>query len=230
MMRGVDGTGREIDEERLVRSHRFLVFVSACPQAGHSFNFAVEHTDGYIAFFPPGGALDARTPEGYANATLTVPVAEFHEALSWFFPDIPHHVLRHGAAMRVGPAAQATLRCLLAGLETAIHDPRAPLASAHARLAAEHDLLAAFLLALRSGCENLLPAPTQRVAARYRRLDRARKFIAETGSQTIHLEDLCTALQLSERGGENLFRDLLGNPQSHFNHIAAPVLWPGARI
>ena len=58
-----------------------LVFVTECPENGHSFNFAVEHTAGYMGFFPPGGMLDAYTPEGYANATLTVPAALFLAAV-----------------------------------------------------------------------------------------------------------------------------------------------------
>jgi len=187
-----------------------LAFVMTCPQNGHSFNFASEHTDGYIGFFPPGGVLDATTPVGYASATITVPKAEFHAALARFFPEIPDQVLNHGAGMRVGTIEQAILRNLLGRVETAIHDPQAPLAAEPIRQVLERDLLAAFLMALRSGCENLVPSPTQRVTRRYRRLNQAVEFIAENGSRAIHLGDLCAELELSERGVENLFRDLLG--------------------
>ncbi len=66
-----------------------LVFVTECPEKGRSFNFAIEHSDGYMGFFPPGGMLDAYTPEGYANATLTVPSLVFLAAVERSFPEIP---------------------------------------------------------------------------------------------------------------------------------------------
>ena len=90
-----------------------LVFVTECPQKGRSFNFATEHTDGYMGFFPPGGMLDAYTPEGYANATLTVPSAVFLAAVERSFPEISGRILSHGGGMRIGVAEQARLRGLL---------------------------------------------------------------------------------------------------------------------
>ena len=58
-----------------------LVFVTECPEKGRAFNFAAEHTDGYMGYFPPGEVLDAYTPEGYSNATLTVPADIFRAAV-----------------------------------------------------------------------------------------------------------------------------------------------------
>ena len=34
-----------------------LIFVLECPQPGRVFNFNIEHTDGYLGFFPPGSLL-----------------------------------------------------------------------------------------------------------------------------------------------------------------------------
>ena len=78
-----------------------LVFVTDCPKKGRSFNFSVEHNDGYMGFFPPGGMLDAYTPEGYANATLTVPSSVFLTAVERLFPEIPDSILERGAGMRI---------------------------------------------------------------------------------------------------------------------------------
>ena len=100
-----------------------LIFVRTCPTAGRTFNFGVEHTDGYMGFFPPGGLLDAVTPAGYGNATLTIPAPHFHAALATAFPDIPETILARGAAMRVGPHEQSRLRALLDRCEAMIWQP-----------------------------------------------------------------------------------------------------------
>ena len=50
-----------------------LVYVEACPQDGHSFNFNSLHRDQCLGFFAPGEALDATTPSGYRHGTLTIP-------------------------------------------------------------------------------------------------------------------------------------------------------------
>lgn len=196
-----------------------LIYVRTCPTSGRSFNFGMEHADGFIGFFPPGGLLDAVTPAGYGNATLTIPVAHFHAALATAFPDIPGTILARGAAMRVGANEQSRLRVLLDLTEAMAwqdgHAEEEPLA----RLQFERELLDAFLAALRRGCDDLLPTPAPRVAARHRRLRQAREFLADHAHEPIHLDDLCTALGLSHRGVENLFQDLLGvNPMAYLRH------------
>ena len=76
-----------------------LIFVLACPQPGHSFNFQIEHTDGYLGLFVPGGALDSTTPAGYRNGTLTLPAAALHRTLGiahdyhTLFGETPHETL-----------------------------------------------------------------------------------------------------------------------------------------
>jgi AraC-like DNA-binding protein len=195
-----------------------LVYVRACPTPGRSFNFGVEHTDGHLGFFPPGGLVDAVTPAGYGNATLTIPTPHFHAVLATAFPDIPETILAHGAGMRVGPREQTRLRALLDRCEAMIWQPGAAPADPPARHHLERELLEAFLAALRSGCRDLVPTPPPRFAARHSRLRQAREFLAAHAHAPVYLDDLCSSLGLSHRGVENLFHDLLGvNPITYLN-------------
>lgn len=194
-----------------------LVFVTACPQIGRSFNFATEHKDGYMGFFPPGGMLDAYTPEGYANATLTVPVPVFLAAVERSFPEIPETILKSGAGMKIGEIEQEQLRELLAEVMVAIRDPAEILAGEPARMILERDLLDAFLTALRGGCA--VKPLRQRVAGRLKRLRKARDFLAERLTDPTHMVDLCRELDLSRRGLEVLFRDSIGiGPMTLLRH------------
>lgn len=196
-----------------------LIFVLQCPTKGWSFNFGVEHTDGYIGFFPPGAPLDAVTPEGYANATLTVPAAVFHAAIACHFPDLPDTILAHGAGVRIGPLAQARLRRQVAALQSALIHDRESFADGIALRLIENELLATFLAALRDGCSQLLPKPSLRTGGRLRRIRQARDFIAAHLHRPIYLEDLCAELHLTPRAVENLFHDLLGvNPLTYLRH------------
>lgn len=196
-----------------------LVFVTDCPRKGRSFNFATEHTDGYMGFFPPGGILDAYTPEGYANATLTVPAAVFLSAVERAFPEIPQAVLKRGAGMRIGAAEQVRLRGLLSAVMAGIESGEQPLLDAAARGQLEGELLETFLNALRGGCESLVPKPGLRVEGRLRRLKQAREFLAGHLHQPVSLTDLCGELGLSRRGVELLFHDSLDiGPNAYLRH------------
>lgn len=196
-----------------------LVFVTECPVKGRSFNFSTEHTDGYMGFFPPGGILDAYTPEGYANATLTVPSAVFLAAVEKSFPEIPDSILTRGAGMRIGASEQTHLRGLLSAVMAGIEDSSEPLVGEASRKHLERMLLDAFLLVLRSGSEALLPKPGLRIEGRLRRLRQARDFVTEHLHEPIHLEDLCSVLGLSRRGVELIFQDSLGiGPTAFLRH------------
>jgi AraC-like DNA-binding protein len=196
-----------------------LVFVTACPEKGRSFNFAVEHNDGYMGFFPPGGALDAYTPEGYANATLTVPTAVFEAAVERLFPEIPAGVLNCGAGMRIGAAEQARLRGLLLAVMDGVEDPSAPLVGEAVRSQLESDLLDAFLAALRSGCESLVPRPGLRIEGRLRRLKQARDYLREHLHKSPSITALCSEIGMSRRGVELVFQDSLGiGPNAYLRH------------
>jgi AraC-like DNA-binding protein len=186
-----------------------LIFV-LCPGKGYNFNFATEHIAGYMGFFAPGSAVEATTTPGYANAILTVPVEVFHAALAGVFPEMPETILKTGAAMRVGAAEQTRLRALIAAVEHASRQPGDLLSGELARRHLERDLLDAFLAALRSGCQHLIPAPVSRVAGRLRRLRQARDYMAAHVAEPISLDDICAAVRLSHRGMENLFQDHFG--------------------
>jgi AraC-like DNA-binding protein len=196
-----------------------LMFVLGCPQPGHAFNFSMNHTDGYIGFWVPGGTLDAATPAGYANATLTVSAAEFYHAAAKNYPEISETVLARGAGLRVGPAEQAALRALVEEIEKAMWHRPESLDGRFVLRQLQNELLAVFLSALRSGCANGAPPPTPRACGRMKRMRQARDFIADHLHQPLSLDDLCIALHFSRRGVENLFHDLLGvNPITYLRH------------
>lgn len=195
-----------------------LMFILTCPKPGQSFNFSKEHSDGYIGFWPPGGILDAATPEDYGNATLTVPPAVFHTAVAHSYPEIPEFVLTKGTGVRVGQVEQEKIRALLTMVENAVWRSEALLAETFELRRLESELLDAFLCALRSGCQQDAPSH-QRSGGRLRRLHQARDFIADHLQQPLYLDDLCDELKLSRRSVENLFRDLLGvNPITYLRH------------
>ncbi len=196
-----------------------LVFVTHCPVKGHSFNFGAEHLDGYMGFFPPGGLLDAYTPEGYANATLTVPVEQFHQALERWFPDIPDALLKRGAGMRIGAVEQLRLRFLVSTAVEGIQDPACPFSDGWARKEMEEMLLESFLIALRSGAGGLVPPPNSRIVGRLKHLQEARDFIKSSAHGPIRLEDVSAALGMSARGVEVLFRSSMGlGPTAYIRH------------
>lgn len=189
-----------------------LVFVLSCPMKGRSFNFATEHTDGYLGFFPPGGEVDAVTPEGYANATLTVAAPRFLAELGRVFPEFPDTFLEKGVAMRISPEGQCGIRRIARELRALKDGGAGSLGHPAAREALESELLGDFLTALRDGCGDLVSAASMRLARRQRRFRELRDFLAAHDPAEINLVRLCEASGLSARGLENLFRDHLGIP------------------
>ena len=196
-----------------------LLFVDVCPRPGRSLNFAIEHLDGYIGLFAPGGSVDALTPAGYATASLSVPEALFHEALAAHSLDLPVHVLRSGIGLPIEPTEQARLRRLLHEIERALWDDPAVFQEMPARHAVEAELIAAFLGAIRCSWPTMRPHAT-RTGGRLRRLGQACDFLAAHAREPIQLSDLCTELGLTGRGVEQLFRDLLGlSPIAYLRHL-----------
>lgn len=196
-----------------------ILFVLACPQPGHSFNFEMEHTDGYVASWAPGGTLDAITPAGYRNATLTLPAPEFEAGLAAHFPDAPEKLLATSAAMWVKRAAQHQIRSVARAVWKMVWDPAQPLAAPTVLRHTERAVRAAFFATLRAGCEHLLPPAPLRIAGRHRRLRQAREYLAAHAREPLYLEDLCTALTLSPRAVENLFQDFLSlSPTAYLRH------------
>lgn len=187
-----------------------LVFVLECPEAGHSFNFGSKHRDGYMGFFPPGGLLDAYTPEGCAELTLTVPAAVFLTAVEKSFPEIPEKILQRGAGMRIGQTEQAHLRALLPLILSGTEDPASLLAEEGARKNLGSSVLDVFLMALRAGCSSLVKEPGQRVEKRLRHLRLARDYLVEHQTHPVQITELSSEIGLTRRGVESLFRDTMG--------------------
>lgn len=185
-----------------------LVFVLECPEKGCLFTHAMEHHGGHIGMFAPGGVVDAFTPRGYTSATLTVPVPVFHAALEVHFPEIPPAILRDGAGLFVNPAEQARFRALIAAVQEVLREQPSDLDSVVARTSLQYDLLAAFLAALRNGCQNLAGSPEGGLRAR--RIRQAREYIASHMHGPVRLADLCAELRMSARSVEYLFRTQLG--------------------
>jgi AraC family ethanolamine operon transcriptional activator len=122
--------------------------------------------------------------------------------------------------MRVGAIAQASIRALISLVDDAILKGKNGVVGTQAPLLLESKLLAVFLSALRSGCENLVQPPPSRVGGRLRRMRQARDFIAAYRQQPLYLDDICSALNLAPRTVENLFRDFLGvNPITYLRHL-----------
>jgi len=196
-----------------------LVFVIDCPRKGNSFNFGTEHNDGYMGFFPPGGELDAYTPAGYSNASLTVPAEMFHAAVETSFPEIPERLLKRGAGLRIGRCDQLALRLLLSAVMNEVGDPASPLTGLAARRDLERRLVDGFLIALRAGLDGLNPRVNIRTAGAARHMRQAREFIRESSRGAVQLDDLCGELGMSRRGVELMFRKSLGiGPATYIRH------------
>lgn len=198
-----------------------LIFVLSCPERGRSFNFSTEHTDGYLGFFPPGGEIDAVTPEGYANATLAVAAPRFLAEVGRVFPDFPEDFLEKGAAMRIPAAEQRGVRRIVGELRALGDGGAGLLRHPVAREALEHELLAAFFTVLRGGCDDLVPAPPARPARRQRRFRELRNYLEAQHPAETDLARLCEVSGLSARGLETLFQDHLGITPSPISAIAA---------
>lgn len=196
-----------------------LIFVTECERTGRVFTFDIEHHGGYLGLFPPGAVLDAYTPPGYANATLTVPATIFESTVERLFPEIPRRVLEKGAGMRIGAAEQARLRGVLKRIKDGGACCGGSIAGGTLHDQLEIDLLDAFLMALRGGCESMVPPAGPRIAKRMKRLKQARNFIAEHLHEPLPLASLCNELGMSRRGVEILFQDSLGiGPNAFLRH------------
>lgn len=187
-----------------------LIFILDCPETAHAFNFSTAHNDGYIGFFPPGGLLDAVTPAGYSNVTLTIPIEAFLAAAACHCPEMPDFLLTGGAAMRIPPADQIPLRKLAREVYRLIAARADFLADPRALYYLEQEVLDAFFRAFRGGCDHLLQPPPPRVLRRHRRLREAREMIEAHLDSPLSTPDLAAAVGLSTRGLEILFHDLLG--------------------
>lgn len=187
-----------------------LIFVLDCPEAARSFSFSTDHKDGYLGLFPPGGTLDAVTPVGFSNASLTVAADVFVEAVSRQCPWMPEILLARGGIMRVPAADQALLRHLVGEVHRLIAARSALFSDPRALHLLEQEIIETFLGAFRAGLEHLLPPPLPRVARREHRLRAAREMIEAHLDAPLSTPDIAATVGLSTRALEFLFRDFLG--------------------
>lgn len=187
-----------------------LIYVSECPEEGHSFNFATRHGSGYIGFFAPGGMLDAFVPAGYANATLTIPKDLLLSELAIRFPEAPAEWLRKGAGLRIPePSMRRIGRLLGARHELDRTDP-GWLAENEASRHFEEDMIGVFVEALRASWDRSHPTLSAPRQKRYGALRLVREHIADHRGDPLRLDALCEVAGMSRRGLEYLFKDHFG--------------------
>lgn len=198
-----------------------LIFILACPRPGRVFNFDIEHTEGYLGFFPPGARLDATTPAGYRNASLTLPAADLHAGLDARGVVLPDSLFTFGSGLRVGREAQRPLIALAATVREMISDPSQPLSRPAVRRQLEGSLRRAFINALvDGGCSHLEPETRLRVVRRHRKLRQARDYLAAHAHEPVYLDELCVATGVCRRAMENIFHDFLGlSPTAYLRHV-----------
>ena len=197
-----------------------MVFVQDCPQPGHSYNFAKTHGAGYLGFFAPGEMIDASTPAGYRNGTLTVAAGTFASDLFAECPEACRDLLHRSAALLPEPEEQMRLGDLLTDVNRLVLDPAQPLASPLARQALERSLRSTYVRALASGWRRGRLSAEPRVQQAHRRMREARDFLSARLHEPVYLADLCAALGLQRRAVEKLFHDFLGvSPMVYLRHL-----------
>lgn len=193
-----------------------LSFVMRCPGGGSSFNFGTKFSAGWLGFFPPGATLDGYNPAGAVNALVTVPVKDFHEALDLYFPEMPSRFLHEGAAVELGQMDQQSLKSLIGLIVNLARQAENSEALQNVCLEYGRYLIPSSLLALRESVNGGVSQVNGRIVARHRKLRNVRDYIAGHFGEPLHIQDLCKVSGLSERGVENLFKDLIGvNPMAY---------------
>lgn len=183
-----------------------LIFVTNCPSKGYTLNLGTEHLDGYLGILPPGIALDAITPEGYAHAALAIPEDLFKEELSWQFPEIAEHLLTRGGTMRVDLHAAGLLQSLVNRIDGMIQTEPEEATDPWILEEMQTDLLSGFIGALQDGCAKA----HVRQDVRQKQLRKVREYVADHLHEPVRMEDLCRAVGLSKRSLQYLLRKYLG--------------------
>lgn len=190
--------------------HFTLIFVNKCPQPGHSYNFSTTHNDGFIGFFPPDGQLDALTPVGYSNASITVPESVFFDAVEECFPEIPDKALSKGIAVRAGREECFNLQTLVAQLRRDMRESDSLLGDRKARRILEDELLTTFMEGLRSGLNRSAPRAGKPSGKRYALLGRAIDLLKSCPPAQLDASVLARELGLTRRRIEVIFSETLG--------------------
>ncbi len=187
-----------------------LIYVTECPQAGHSFNFSTRHGPGYIGFFAPGGVIDAFVPADYANATLTIPKKLLLHELATRFPEMPADWLENGAGFAIPEPSRRRIGALLAARGKMDETDPGWLAEAMARRAFEEELIAVFMEALRETWSRPGGTASASLRKRYGALRRIRDHIADQRGTPLRLDELCAVSGMSRRGVEYLCKEVFG--------------------
>jgi AraC-like DNA-binding protein len=187
-----------------------LIYVTACPMEGHSFNFSTRHRSGYIGLFRPGGEIDAFVPAGYANATLIIPQDLLLRELAARFPEMPPAWLVRGVGLAIPAASQRRIDSLLQMRRELRDSSPGWLKDARRRASFEEELIEVFVEALRAKWGQPHPFPPAPRRKRYLALRQIRDHIADQRGGLLRLDDLCVVSGMSRRGLEYLFKDHFG--------------------
>jgi AraC family ethanolamine operon transcriptional activator len=187
-----------------------LMVVTRCPEPGRSYNFGVTHLDGYLGLFRPGAMLEATTPAGYGNATLSIPEPLFRDWVAKDCPEIPAAVLRDGAGVKLPADCYRALFGLLTRVGDALRDPDHPLAHPAARLQLESDLLRAFLEVVFRSCKGRERPVRRGLQRRFQQLATARGILEHCAAANLPADLVSREMGLGRRTVESLFKDLLG--------------------
>lgn len=187
-----------------------MVYVTTCPEEGHSFNFNSRHRDRCLGFFAPGEILDAKIPEGYGHGTLTIPEMVFLQAVESRYPEFPEKLLTRGRSIFPREVACQNLMSLLDAVAATIDRTPEVFGSEVARHALENELHDHFFDLITGDGGSATGSANPGISRRYQKMNLVRDFIRENSHRRILLHELCTVSGLSRRGLEYLFVDLLG--------------------
>jgi AraC-like DNA-binding protein len=195
-----------------------LMYVDACPHDGHSFTFNTRHRDQCAAFYAPGEVLDAITPSGYRQGTLTIPESVFHQAAESRYPEFTENFLRNGRSIFPEAYACRNVSALLGRIMEIIRSDPDTLTAEATRASLESELHDRFFDLLRKDQANPMADGNPKISRRYQRLNLLRDFIRENTHRPIRMDELCAVSGLSRRGLEYLFMELLGVGVGEFLH------------
>lgn len=187
-----------------------MIFVTACPEEGHSFNFNTKHRDNCLGFFAPGEVLDAKTPEGYRHGTLTISESVFIEAVESRYPELSERILKRGRSFFPESKICGEVTGFLAQLTQALDRNPELLDNDIARNAIVSELHDHFFGLIRPRHDKDKGKDLQKISQRYLRMSLIRDYIRDHRQRPIRLKELCEVSGLSRRGLEYLFLDVLG--------------------
>lgn len=193
-----------------------MSYVMRCEGTGHSFNFETDFSSGYMGFFPPASKLDATNPAGSVNAILTVRKDVFLEVAGLYVPELTVDVLPNGFGMMVGKRNREYTGSLLDSFERVFTSSEDLSVRQEACGELGRFLLPTYMASLREGVCRGAVKSSGRSIQRFQKFCDTRDYIVEHIKEPLFVEDLCQSASLSERGVENLFKDMAGTSPMAF--------------